>query len=106
MAQATVARRSSDSAGLVEKFSAKPSWLRQGDGPGHEAGDDDSRKACARTNVDPRRASVGLVPDELRRIKNVTLPNFLESRGRDQVLTPVFLAQEGDVALQPFNRFT
>jgi len=78
----------------VEKLSAEAAGLDQRHRARNEARHDDSRQAGPRADVRPRCPGTRLKPYQLRRIKYVAIPQVVERRSRNEILTRVLLSKK------------
>jgi tRNA uridine 5-carboxymethylaminomethyl modification enzyme len=85
---------------------AEPARFDKCDRTLDDAGDDDSGQSRTRTDVRPSRCTMGLEPDELRRIEYMPLPHPFQRRSGNKVLAAALLAKESDICVEFFECFT
>ena len=69
-----------------------------------ERGNDQSRKPCASSEIEPGRCFTWNMGKELRAIDNVSSPHLTQTGCGYQVLTLVFLGEQHDQMLEPGHR--
>lgn len=84
----------------AQEFGAESARLDKRNGIAGHAGDNKAGKARPGADVDPATAA-RRESDQLRRIKNVTVPETIESRGRNEICREFSLAIK---ALSPLSR--
>jgi hypothetical protein len=90
----------------VEEIGSKPPRLDQSHGSLDEAGNDDSREARAGSNVRPRRSCVWFETHELGGIQDVPVPELVERRRGDQILSGRLGAKQPDISFELLECFT
>lgn len=89
----------------AQEFGAESARLDKRNGIAGHAGDNKAGKARPGADVDPATAA-RRESDQLRRIKNVTVPETIESRGRNEILPRVLARDERAKLLQTVQSFT